>query len=264
MVERGAPSALIARRADDASRPAPQVPTRPELLLRPNREFSQVPVRTLSRQVAPRTSPPKPAATGKVAYDEDASFKKAKLSTETWLFGMAYVKQTRTGQAIISWLESHGVRVQVHFVATANDMPAEDPHAAGYTERAGPKAFDIYVVAGQTRWRMENLELVGSLEDGDPHEVARTLLHELLHAWFQTRFTGRSYGRESGHTSEVAPPVIWDEGTSYDPESEYEPEFLEQLKQFDAEFRDQLRKEKSGVPREPTTPKTVPSVAPPR
>jgi hypothetical protein len=214
--------------------------------------------------VVPRTSTSKPVATGKVSYDEDDSFKKAKLSTETWLFAMAYVRQTRTGQAIISWLESHGVRVQVHFVATPKDMPADNAEAAGYTERVESRAFAIYVVAGQTRWSMQDLELVGSLEDGNPHDVARTLLHELLHAWFQTRFTGRPYGRESGHSSDVAPEVITDEVTTYEPESEYEPEFLEQLKQFDAELRDQLRKEKSGVSREPPKPKTAPSVVPAR
>ena len=207
-----------------------------------NRSALRTPV--VQRQ-AVSTAPAKaPAAgTGTIRFIEDPSFKRANLSTETGLFAYAYVKNTASGAKLISWLQRKNVDIELHWVARPADMPGGE-EAGGYTDPVAPGKFSIYVVAGSISSSFVDGLLTDTIVDAPPAYVARTLHHELLHAWFMTAFTDRPEERKTGHTAEVKPEVISETVTTFDPEDEYEPEFLRELKRFDVELRDVLKKPK--------------------
>lgn len=205
-------------------------------------DFSQVPIR-LDRQKAHTGGSPTSRPKGHVSYEEHASFKKARLSTEAPLFARAYVTGSQTGKEVLEWLQSRALSIRVHFVATKDDLPDKDPTAEGSYERIAPGEYAIWVVAGFRGWPKKG-ELTEPIQDKDPDGIAKTLLHELLHVWFETKFAGRGYGRETGHTSKVGNVVEAFGVTTYDKEEEYEDEFLAQLKRFDVELREQVKKER--------------------
>jgi hypothetical protein len=198
---------------------------------------------SLDRQKETTGGPPAARPKGHIVYEEDASFKKARLSSEAPLFARGYVTGSRTGTEVLQWLQSRAQSVKVHFVATHDDLPDKDPTAEGSYERIGPGEYAIWVVAGFRGWPKQG-ELTEPIQDRDPDTIAKTLLHELLHVWFETKFPGRGYGRETGHTSKVGSVVEAFGVTTYEKEEEYEEEFLAQLKRFDVELREQVKKER--------------------
>lgn len=189
-----------------------------------------------TRPVAKRP-PPKPA--GRVSYAADESFKKAKLTQRNLGNVVAMTKQTAVAAEVLADLEKAGALVEVRFVARKEDIPEGSGDAAGYTHELGENRFAVYVLAGQIDYSFVpdghgGLQEKKSTVDRNAEDIAETLFHELLHAWFLTKFPDAEI--RTGHTADVDPEVKAFGVTTYD-EEQYDPRFLERLKKFEAEYK---------------------------
>jgi Domain of unknown function (DUF4157) len=150
------------------------------------------------------------------------------------LGAIGWLQQTPVGNEIWDALIAAGAVVTIIFVAERKDIPGGKYDTLGFCDELGGGAFAVYVIAGQEEHYFvtgpQGSETMNSRTVQRPQlDIAGTLFHELLHAWFLTTLPGEPI--PTGHTQHAL-------GVG-DPKfdaKEYDPRFLERLKRFDKEL----------------------------
>jgi hypothetical protein len=214
------------------------------------------------RQAAPGI---RVAATGKITYQKSKPLKEVldnAGSDEPDITARARdeVASTADGRDLIDYLLTHGIDIAVHFVAKADDIPDESGTPLGRCDPDGPRKYKVYVVAARTgaSWRTTpggSSDLEQPLVLQPQADIAGTLFHEFLHAWFMERYPEEG----TGHTGKVEPTLETPWGKKYD-EKEFDDRFLDRLKRFDiqqAELRRKSRERQLPRATKPTKPDVV-------
>jgi len=208
----------------------------------PGVAISLIPAAILQRQKAKSK---KKAVAGKIKYLKDESFIRLKLSDANITQALSFFRGTAQGSDLEKWLIDHSVNIEVYFVGEKDEMPEGAKDAAGICLEAGRKQYEVYVLASTIKYYNEKKssgasELKGKIVNGNPEHIAYTLFHELLHAWFQTRFPGEG----TGHTDDVKPSEEAFGIKTYD-EDEFDERFLERIKEYDKQvkkFKEKMKK----------------------
>lgn len=160
---------------------------------------------------------------------------------------IGWVKDTAIGLEVWDALIQAGAVVTIIFVAERADIPAgaADTAVLGFCDNLGSDNFDVYVLAGQESYYWERTKYGSStmkskIVQRPSEEIADTLFHELLHAWFQVTFPGAAI--PTGHTANALP--IGD--PKFDAK-EYDPEFLDRLQRFRKELEKSKQKMKGNA-----------------
>jgi Domain of unknown function (DUF4157) len=222
-----------------------------EALLSTEKETAEFVAQWKARKSKPPPTPsalPQAAATAdkaaprtaeKVSYELHATFMQQGLSEDNVKAGIEIFGKTDVANELVEWLQNKSIQTTLRFVAQSSDIPGtEGSIAAGWFQKIGMNAYRIWVAAGQagkSRERSDtgSIRFVDRVMDKRAEDIAHTIFHELLHVWFTNRFPKSG----TGHSQEVAPPVIGIQGGRYYDEAQYDQRFLAKLKQFDAELR---------------------------
>jgi uncharacterized protein DUF4157 len=142
------------------------------------------------------------------------------------------VQQPAVGKEVWDALIGAGAQITILFVAERGEIPAGSAAESvlGYCDPLGGGVFTVYVLAGKEEPYWVNnpsgsRTLMSRTVARSQDEIAETLFHELLHAWFQTMFPKAAI--PTGHTQTATP--IGD--PKFDPKG-YDPKFLERLQRF--------------------------------
>lgn len=157
----------------------------------------------------------------------------------TALGSIGLVQALPVGQEIWNELERAGAIVEIEFVAEPKDIPIKSPDTQGYTDDLNYGNFVIYVLVSREDSYSERTPtgfIIRTRTVARPmKEVAETVFHELLHAWFQMTFpTG------TGHTNKARDPDL--------APNEYDPAFRSKLMRFRGEMKKLEGKAKSTPP----------------
>ncbi len=185
----------------------------------------------------------KPKKTGSITFQFDPKVVSTHIWPSAW-GSIGWLQETTLGTEIWDALIQAGAVVTIKFVAERADIPAgsADTSTLGFCDDLGGNQYDVYVLAGQPSFYWEKTQYgsqtMKSRTVARPaDEIADTLFHELLHAWFQTLFPGEPI--PTGHTANALP--IGD--PQFDP-NEYDPRFLDRLQRFMAQIAQLKQKTK--------------------
>jgi hypothetical protein len=191
---------------------------------------SNVPIPTIQMQKASKRSPSK--RKGNII----AQFQQEVIDLYIWpnaLGSIGWVKNIAVGQEVWDQLIKAGVNITILFVAEKKDIPVKkDFNALGFTDDSGDP-WILYVLVGQPDYYyvqegpayVQKERIIARSQD----DIADTLFHELLHAWFKTYIKNTAI--PSGHTERA----VGIDAANFDPK-EYAPEFLDRWRKFRQEF----------------------------
>jgi hypothetical protein len=161
---------------------------------------------------------------------------------EAWA-AAGIVSGVSLGANIFDILAKAGIDIDIFFVAERKDIPVKKGNPLGYTDDSVPGRFTLYVLAGQYDYKWVQKGQVSSqvtfIIARPRKEIADTVFHELLHAWFMTTHLNVAKSLSSGHTDKALP--LGD--PKFDPK-EYHPDFLKNLKDFQGELNKLMPKPK--------------------
>lgn len=195
---------------------------------------SELPGETVIQMKGAKPSKGHPVKTGQI----NIAYEKKVIDLYIWpnaMASIAWLQGTPIGQKVWDQLIKAGVNITILFVAERSDIPvSEGLNALGFFDDS-VNPFVIYALVGQEDyyWEQQGQSMVEKkrIMAIPQKQIADTLFHELLHAWFETFITNTQI--PTGHTGKA---VDFD-ALGFDPK-EYAPEFLDQWK----EFRQELNK----------------------
>jgi hypothetical protein len=191
---------------------------------------------------------PPPTVAEQIPHSLDRSFSEKGLAEDNVNKALQYFGRTNVAINLVNWFQAENnpsggavgpFTVTVIFVADPTDMPGvEEKAARGTYKKVGPKKYNVYVTAGERAQFRDGT--YGPIQKRRAESMADTIFHELLHVWFENRFSGEG----TGHTKNVKETEIGARGTKKYDKSEYDQRFLEKLESFDAEVREVIDKDK--------------------
>jgi uncharacterized protein DUF4157 len=189
-----------------------------------------------------------PTAAEQIPFRLSKGFTDNKLSSANVSRAFRLFGGTPIANELVGWFAKRSIRVTPVFVSSSDEMPGKDHAAKGTFRQTGRGTYNVYVLAGAEDSRFVPIDDRGTRQlktfivDADSESMADTLFHEMLHVWFENAVHDAVYGFETGHTAQVKPTEIFGDFKTYD-ESNYDPRFLNRLKQFDSQIREVKKKE---------------------